>query len=1090
MRNLADVAHTLQVGRAEFNHRRVVVCQDIKDAAKALQLRDPERTATRLVESGVHVGAAFRREVTPQEYRSIVFMFPGQGAQYVDMGKELYQTEQIFREQIDLCCELLQPHLGLDLRTVIYPNESDSKAAVEKLQQTAITQPALFVVEYALAKLWMSWGISPNAMIGHSIGEYVAASLAGVFSLEDALALVAMRGRLMQQLPAGAMLSVSQSEAEIKTLLNENLSLAANNAPSLCVVSGTHEAVDTIHQKLTALGVESRRLHTSHAFHSAMMEPIMEPFIKEVKKVKLNPPQLPFISNVTGTWITAEQATDPNYWAKHLRQTVQFAAGISALQQESNPILLEVGPGRSLSTLAKKHSDSPGLCSLRHPQEKQSDVAFLLNTLGKLWLYGVQIDWSGFYSNERRYRIPLPTYPFERQRYWIEDYKHRQNKITKAAPASFGKKSNITDWFYLPLWKQSPPLIEQPELTLQKSSTLVFTNELSLSSQLVRQLETRNQNVTVVRVGTKFTKLNGNQYSINPKHSSDYDLLFRQLEAQNNLPTKIVHLWSVKLNNYTVSELEWLEEIQLQGFYSLLFIVQAISKLNISNKLQITIISNNMQAVTGDEDLCPEKATLFGAIKVIPQEYSNIRCRNIDIVIPLPGSSQEDKLTNLILEEIISPGADSIIAYRGNHRWVQTFEPIQLHKSQKETPRLREEGVYLITGGLGGIGLILAEYLAKTVKAKLVLIGRAVIPPKDDWSEWLRTHDEQHPISCKIKNLQYLESLGAEILTISADVANFEQMQEVLVQAELLYGQINGVIHAAGITEEKSFSFIEQTSKIDCELQFTPKVYGLLVLKKVLNNKKLDFCVLMSSLSSILGGLGFISYGAVNSFMDAFVHQHNRSSATSWTSINWDAWQTVKIEQQNQSYFATGLADLAIKPNEGVEVFQRILNCSHKINQVVVSTADLQTRINQWVDLATFQEETVSQKPNLLLHARPNLQNPYIAPRNETEQKIAVVWQELIGTEQVGVYDNFFELGGDSLLMVQVRSRLQAAFNCNVSIAELFEYPTISNLSEYFSRQNNEQQGFEQAQDRAKRQETAMEEEIQLMKQRRRLHAQ
>ncbi len=833
--NLADVAHTLQVGRGEFNHRCVLVCQDIEDATKAL--RDPQRVLTRLVENGVHVGAAPRREVTPQEYRSITFMFPGQGAQYVDMGKELYQTEPIFREQIDLCCQLLQPHLGLDLRSVIYPTESESKAATEKLQQTAITQSALFVVEYALAKLWMSWGISPSAMIGHSIGEYVAACLAGVFSLEAALALVAIRGRMMQQLPDGAMLSVSQSAPEIKNLLNENLSLAASNAPSLCVVSGTHEAVDVIHEKLTALGIECRRLHTSHAFHSVMMEPIIEPFIKEVKKVKLNPPQIPFISNVTGIWITAEQATDPNYWASHLRHTVQFARGISALQQEPNRILLEVGPGRTLCTFAQKHSDIVGLCSLRHPKEKQSDVAFLLNTLGKLWLYGVQIDWPGFYTNERRYRLPLPTYPFERQRYWIEDYKQKQDKSAKHE--SFGKKPDIKDWFYLPLWKQSLPLIEQPELTVKKYSTLVFTNELSLSSQLVKQLETHNQDVILVKVGSKFAKLSDNQYSLNPRQSSDYDILFRELYAQKNLPTKIVHLWSVASNNHADSELEWQEEIQVQGFYSLLFIVQAIGKIDIRNNLQITVISNNLQAVTGEENLCPEKATLLGAIKVIPQEYSNIRCRNIDIVIPLEESSQAEKLTSFLLKEIIIPTSDSVIAYRGNHRWVQTFEPIQLNKSKKETPQLRDKGVYLITGGLGEIGFILAEHLAKTVKAKLVLTGRSIIPPNNDWSEWLKSHDEHNPISCKIKKLQELEILGSEVLAISADVANFEQMQEVFVQAKLRFGQINGVIHAAGITEGKSFSFIEQTSKIDCEQQFQPKVYGLLVLEKVLSTKSI-----------------------------------------------------------------------------------------------------------------------------------------------------------------------------------------------------------------------------------------------------------
>ncbi|MEH2074240.1 MAG: type I polyketide synthase, partial [Nostoc sp.] len=406
--SLADVAYTLQVGRREFNHRCILVCADIEDATSALQQPDPQRVFTHLLESGD---------------RSIAFMFPGQGAQYVDMGKELYQTEPIFQEQVDLCCELLQPDLGLDLRSLIYPSESESKGTAEKLQQTDITQPALFVIEYALAQLWMSWGISPQAMIGHSIGEYVAACLAGVMSLGDALALVAARGRLMQQLPSGAMLSVPLPEEEVIALLSEKLSLAASNAPALCVVSGTHDAIDAFQNKLQDQGIDCRRLHTSHAFHSPMMEPILEAFQKEVSKVKLHPPKISFVSNVTGTWITAEQATDSNYWVKHLRQTVRFAAGIYTLLQEPNHILLEVGPGRTLCSFTKKHLNSPGLSSLRHPKEKQSDITFLLNTLGKLWLYGVQVDWSRFYTNEYRHRLPLPTYPFERQRYWIESEK-------------------------------------------------------------------------------------------------------------------------------------------------------------------------------------------------------------------------------------------------------------------------------------------------------------------------------------------------------------------------------------------------------------------------------------------------------------------------------------------------------------------------------------------------------------------------------------------------------------------------------------------------------------------------------------------
>ena len=407
--NLADVAYTLQVGRRAFSHRRIVVSNDIEESVIALDTLDAKRVFTSFQES---------------KDRPVVFMFSGQGSQYINMSLELYQVEPTFRAQIDLCSEILKPHLGMDLRDVLYPSEAQAETATNQLKQTAITQPALFAIEYALAKLWMSWGVHPKAMVGHSIGEYVAACLAGVFSLEDGLSLVAARGKLMQQLPSGSMLAVPLPEHQLQSLLGNKLDLAVINGASMSVVSGATDAIDELQQKLLEKGVEGRRLHTSHAFHSQMMEPILQPFTQQVKKVNLKSPKIPYVSNVSGNWITATEATNPSYYAQHLRQTVRFADGLQQLLKDQNQILLEVGPGRTLNTLAKQHPNKGTqqivLSSLRHPQDPNSDVAFLLNTLGKLWLGGVQIDWSKFYADEQRHRLPLPTYPFERQRYWIE----------------------------------------------------------------------------------------------------------------------------------------------------------------------------------------------------------------------------------------------------------------------------------------------------------------------------------------------------------------------------------------------------------------------------------------------------------------------------------------------------------------------------------------------------------------------------------------------------------------------------------------------------------------------------------------------
>jgi phthiocerol/phenolphthiocerol synthesis type-I polyketide synthase E len=424
--NLADIAYTLQVGRRPFNHRRMMVCRDTHDALSALEEADPKRVFT-----------VYQEKRNPP----VVFMFSGQGAQYVNMGLEVYRTESTFREEMDRCSEILKPHLSLDLRDILYPETGTIEEQAQKLQQTSITQPALFVVEYALAKLWMSWGINPAAMVGHSIGEYVAACLSGVFSLEDALFLVATRGRLMQQQPAGSMLAVQLSEKDIQRYLNQRLSLAAVNAPGFCVVSGETEVVRQLESDLEKSNVAFTPLHTSHAFHSEMMEPMLGVFKERVGQVRVSSPKIPFLSNLTGAWMTSGEAIDPGYWARHLRETVRFSDCIQELFKEPNRVLLEVGPGQTLSMLARQHSDgSKGrvvLSSIRHPKEQKSDIAFILNTLGRLWLAGVEVDWSGFYKDERRHRIPLPTYPFERQRYWIEPVEQPRGFF--ASQAGLGK---------------------------------------------------------------------------------------------------------------------------------------------------------------------------------------------------------------------------------------------------------------------------------------------------------------------------------------------------------------------------------------------------------------------------------------------------------------------------------------------------------------------------------------------------------------------------------------------------------------------------------------------------------------------------
>lgn len=415
--NLADAAFTLQVGRRDFNRRRVVLACDMADACHRLE----EKTGGRVFDA-----------VCNTLERPVVFMFSGQGSQYVQMARELYEQEPLFKETVATCAELLQPHLGVDIREVIYPADPAShEEKAEILRQTWMTQPVLFTIEYALARLWMEWGVLPKAMIGHSIGEWAAACIAGCISLEDALALVALRGRLMHEQEPGAMLSIELEENQVIPLLGDQLSLAAVNSPKNCVVSGSFAAIEELEAKLVSLfpQIYPKRLHTSHAFHSPMMDPLLEVFTQEVRQVQWQAPQIPFISGLTGTWITGEEVQNPFYWARQLREAVRFSDGIKELMKEPGYIFLEVGPGSSLSVLVNAHCPDPQntgipvFHSVRHIKQNEPDILFILKTLGQLWLSGVVIAWDGFYKYEKRHHIPLPTYPFERKRYWLDEVK-------------------------------------------------------------------------------------------------------------------------------------------------------------------------------------------------------------------------------------------------------------------------------------------------------------------------------------------------------------------------------------------------------------------------------------------------------------------------------------------------------------------------------------------------------------------------------------------------------------------------------------------------------------------------------------------
>ena len=1026
--NLADVAYTLSLGRQAFKHRRIaVVSHKNEDAADSLTSPDNELILSNL------------GQLTTC---SVVFMFSGQGTQYVNMARELYETETYFQEQLDQCCITLQSYLGFDLREVLYPREDQTENATEKLKQTAIAQPALFVIEYALAQLWISWGIKPVAMIGHSIGEYVAATLAGVFSLEDALALVALRGQLMQSMQPGSMLAVPMAENEIKPLLTKisSLEVATVNGPANCVISGTIEAIENLERQLATQGIKGRLLHTTHGFHSYMMEPMLEPFTAKVRQIRLNPPKIPFVSNVTGTWIRTEEATNPAYYANHLRSCVRFADGVKQLFEDSEQVLLEVGPGNTLSTLVKNHSDKPLtqtiLTSLRHPKKEVSDVTFLLKALGQLWLAGVEVDWDNYYGEEKRYRVPLPTYPFERIRYWIEPSRQTEQKkqIDGIKAKSLDIKPDIADWFYQPSWKRFN--LPKKDKKDRQFPILLFVDELGLAAKLVKRLKLEGKEIITVEVGEKFSKVSELDYRLNPEHPHEYDVLIRELLQQKLLPKSIVHLWNITPISSLVGEST--ERYQDLGFFSLLSLSQALCGQNLTDKIEIILVHNHLQEVTGKQNIAPEKATLLGCIKFISQENPQLQCRSIDVDFSLLSSQQENQIVvGQLLKELSSNSDDSTIAYRHNHRWVQTFEPFPLEQPISETSKLKQGGIYFFTEGLEGIGLLLAEYLAKTVQAKLILTEDTCFPEREEWEKWLSNHNKTDKVSQKIEKAQKLEALGAEILVLSADITNQQQIRQAIAIVEDKLGKVDGVIHSAVLPGDRGAQNITRES-IKAKLAHIIK--GTLNLDSLFKDTDLDFFVCCSSLASIVGNFKHVDFCGSYSFLNTFALYQQIQGSNPITTINWDASPTIATPEETTNKQAE------MKLAEVASVFQRILD--HPIPQVIVSSRDLSSRTNEYnatqeISSDKYQEQTTRHQVKF---PRPQLSNNYVAARNELEEKVVQIWQEFFKIKTIGIYDDFFELGGDSLSALQLITKLQKELHLNLSSNILLNSSTIESL--------------------------------------------
>ncbi|EKE80855.1 type I polyketide synthase [Idiomarina xiamenensis] len=1044
--NLADIAYTLQTGRQRLEFRQAVVCSDHQNAIDGLL---DEKLSAFL--SGHLAGGN----------KSLVFMFPGVGDHYNNMAVDLYHNESTFRSEFDHCCEVLEPLLGVDLREILF-TETESKQEQEKpafdikamlsgdgqgtsscsvLQQTWLAQPLVFAVEYCLAHQLMSWGYVPQAVIGYSLGEFVAATVAGCVELNDALALVAKRARLINDLPSGSMLAVPMSESEVESLLVENVDIALCNSPKTTVVAGTDDGIDELQKLLNSKEIANRRLNTTHAFHSSMMNGAVDGLRELLEDVEFRSPNIAYISSLTGDWVTEDQITSPKYWLDHMCQPVRFADGIGKLLEDKGRVLVEVGPGQSLGSFVKQHPSFGAdnahsvVPAMRAAFQEEADDAYLQSMVAKLWLAGIEPIYHALYQGERRLKVSLPTYAFEPTRYWVEPGEMIPVNMKKA---DNGKVEDITHWWYKPVWREST--LKQRNASAAAERLLVFCDDLGYAKAAINRIQSTQTDSILVIKGDGYSRLDDNSFQIRATHPEDYDRLIRQLQREARLPSKIGHFFTV-----TDGQEPQAQMLEL-GYFSLMWLVQAFGKRNLLDPLDIIVVSSGIHEVVKGEIIDPYKSMILGPCKGISQEAPHILLRNIDICVDNSTDAIDEDLVQALRKELLAQPKDPIVAYRGGVRLLQDFEPFLVESIPEHDAVLKQHGVYLITGGLGGVGLVLARHLAKKVQAKLVLCGRSALPEREQWSQWLEAHEYNDSASVKIRKIQELESFGAEVIVLSVDAGDEQQLKAVIDKTYETFGTLNGVVHAAGISESWAFRSLKDVARDDSDYQFRPKVHGVIALQKALADKQLDFVVLTSSVSAVLGGMTLIPYAAANIFMDNFTRIHNRTAVTRWLSVNWDTWRL--SESQHETVGKTVL-EFEMSQQEGAEAFERLAYYMPS-DHIVESTGNIQARLDQWVREPFNRVNSAEPVVKTQLYARPALSTTFIASSNEVEERVSKVWHNVLGIEEIGIHDNYFDLGGTSLTAIQLVAELQREFSVPVSPVVIFEAPTVHELAKIF----------------------------------------
>ncbi|AOT10637.1 SDR family NAD(P)-dependent oxidoreductase [Pseudoalteromonas luteoviolacea] len=872
--SIEQIAHTLLQGRDHHEYRRMLVAQNREEL---LQLLDDDS------------GAVLSSKAS-NGHLSNVFMFSGQGSQFLGMAQQLYLDYPVFKAELDPLLKLAQEKMSVSLEVLLF----DSQHSAERealINRTDITQPLLFMVEYATAKLLMSFGVKPDVMVGHSLGEYVAACLSGVIKVEDAIALVVERGRLMASTETGAMLSVALGEAKITELLTPALSLAAVNSSKQCVVSGNADAIEKFEQALQNQDVSCTRLKVSNGYHSYLMEPILAEFEQTLAQVKFNSPTIPYYSNVTGELVTAEQVQSTNYWVQHLRGCVRFNDALTNVLTNPEAILIEVGPGRALSTFAKQHESKDAqhlvVNALRHIKDQHNDTYKFLQCLGRLHLKGVAVDFKPLFTASVKRRLPLPGYAFAPTEFLPEPV---ESLVADSKPEPSSEEVNLyqPEWRLAPLDNHVVPA-EQTEST--SNVALAFVDEQGVVESAANQL-CQQQDKTVITVvqGSAFERLAPDHYCVNPAVHRDFELLIDELVRLDKIPDTLIHGWALD-DQTSVSAEQQLDN----NFYSIVFLAQTVAEKLGNAALTLTLTTRQRFNISGSEAVDPMKALVQGPLRVIAHEFANIKTRAIDF-----GASSSERAHRLEsaqlcreLQLFASNEAGELaqqVAFRAAKRWQLDYLSAQSPDLLTLEGYIKPKGTYVITGGLGGIGLTLASHFAHQQPVNLVLVTRRSFPEANEYQSYIESTDARPEYLAAIASIEAMKKNGSTVTVLRADVTNSEDIYRLRAEVKAKFGSVDGIVHAAGLPGGGA---LMRKQKSDMEAILAAKVQGTELLLEAFTDQSLDFMVLCSSVTAILGGFGQVDYSAANAYLDAFAQAKSLNSDTRVISINWDNWQEV-----------------------------------------------------------------------------------------------------------------------------------------------------------------------------------------------------